>query len=42
MSKVKIGNKVPAFTSILDDGSNLKSTDLKGDVIIILNDFSIK
>jgi peroxiredoxin Q/BCP len=35
MSKVKIGNKVPAFTSILDDGSNLKSTDLKGKYVVI-------
>ena len=35
MSKVKIGNKVPAFTSILDDGSDLKSTDLKGKYVVI-------
>ena len=35
MSKVKIGNKIPAFTSILDDGSNLKSTDLKGKYVVI-------
>ena len=35
MSKVKIGNKVPAFTSILDDGSNLKSTDLNGKYVVI-------
>ena len=35
MSKVKIGNKVPTFTSILDDGSNLKSTDLKGKYVVI-------
>jgi len=35
MSKVKIGNKVPAFTSILDDGSNLKSTDLMGKYVVI-------
>ena len=35
MSKVKIGNKVPTFTSILDDGSNLKSTDLSGKYVVI-------
>ena len=35
MSKVEIGKKVPSFSSILDDGSNLKSNDLKGKYIVI-------
>ena len=35
MSKVEIGKKVPSFSSILDDGSNLKSNDLKGKYVVI-------
>ena len=35
MSKVKIGKKIPAFTSTLDDGSEIKSTDLIGKNIVI-------
>ena len=35
MSKVKIGKKIPAFTSTLDDGSKIKSTDLIGKNIVI-------
>ena len=35
MSKVKIGKKIPAFTTTLDDGSEIKSTDLIGKNIVI-------
>ena len=35
MSKVKIGKKIPVFTSTLDDGSEIKSTDLIGKNIVI-------
>ena len=35
MSKVEIGKNVPSFSSILDDGSNLKSNDLKGKYVVI-------
>ena len=35
MSKVKIGKKIPAFTSTLDDGSEIKSNDLIGKNIVI-------
>ena len=35
MSKVKIGKKIPGFTSTLDDGSEIKSTDLIGKNIVI-------
>ena len=35
MSKAKIGKKVPVFTSILDDGSKIKSSDLAGKNVVI-------
>ena len=35
MSKAKIGKKVPVFTSILDDGSKIKSSDLVGKNVVI-------
>ncbi|HJL79773.1 MAG: peroxiredoxin [Gammaproteobacteria bacterium] len=35
MSKVKIGKKIPPFTSKLDDDSNLISSDLIGKNIVI-------
>ena len=35
MSKVKIGKKIPSFSTILDDGSELKSKDFNGKYIII-------
>jgi len=35
MSKAKIGKKVPVFTSILDDGSKIKSIDLAGKSVVI-------
>ena len=35
MSKVKIGKKIPSFSTILDDGSELKSKDFNGKYIVI-------
>ena len=35
MSKVKIGKKIPSFSTILDDGSVLKSKDFNGKYIVI-------
>ena len=35
MSKVKIGKKIPSFSTILDDGSKLKSKDFNGKYIVI-------
>ena len=35
MSKVKIGKKIPSFSMILDDGSELKSKDFNGKYIVI-------
>ena len=35
MSKVKIGKKIPSFSTILDDGSELKSKDFNGKNIVI-------
>ena len=35
MSKVKIGKKIPSFSMILDDGSELKSKDFNGKNIVI-------
>ena len=35
MSKVKIGKKIPTFSTILDDGSELKSKDFNGKYIVI-------
>ena len=35
MSKVKIGKKIPSFSTILDDGSGLKSKDFNGKYIVI-------
>ena len=35
MSKVKIGEKIPSFSTILDDGSELKSKDFNGKYIVI-------
>ena len=35
MSKVKIGKKIPLFSTILDDGSELKSKDFNGKYIVI-------
>ena len=35
MSKVKIGKKIPSFSTILDDGSVLKSNDFNGKYIVI-------
>ena len=34
MSKVKIGKKIPSFSMILDDGSELKSKDFNGKNIV--------
>ena len=35
MSKVIIGKKIPSFSTILDDGSELKSKDFNGKYIVI-------
>ncbi len=35
MSKVKIGKKIPSFSMVLDDGSELKSKDFNGKNIVI-------
>ena len=35
MSKVKIGKKIPSFSTILDDGLELKSKDFNGKYIVI-------
>ena len=35
MSKVIIGKKIPVFTSVLDDGTKIKSNDLIGKNVVI-------